>query len=102
MTLPKQEDEPTKSVVKNELILDKPNLKGDWLNIFLLFMLYIMQAIPVGLVTAISILLQSKQNVTYKEQVNVFGILIWNIFKLLNKKNVTFVLGFIWPSYVAV
>ncbi|CAH1724877.1 unnamed protein product, partial [Aphis gossypii] len=76
MTLPKQEDEPTKSVVKNELILAKPNLKGDWLNLFLLFMLYLMQTIPIGLVTTISILLQSKQNVTYKEQA-FFGLVMW-------------------------
>jgi len=76
MTLPKQEDEPNKSVLKNELMLAKPNLKGDWLNIFILFMLYLIQGMPIGLVTAISILLQSKQNVTYKEQVNIFGILI--------------------------
>ncbi|KAF0769710.1 acetyl-coenzyme A transporter 1-like [Aphis craccivora] len=76
MTLPKQVNEPTKSVVKNGLILAKPNLKGDWLNIFLLFMLYLMQCTPIGLVPAISILLQSKQNVTYKEQA-LFGLVMW-------------------------
>jgi len=64
MTLSIQEDEPTKPVVKNELILDKPNLEGDWPNIFLLFMLYIMKCMPIGLVIAISILLQSKKNIT--------------------------------------
>jgi len=71
MILPIQEDEPTKSVVENELILAKTNLKGDWPNIFLLLLLYIMQGVPLGLVAGIPILLQSKQNVTYNEQVKI-------------------------------
>jgi len=83
MTLPTQKDEPTKSTVAQESILVKPNLKGDWPNIFLLLLLYIMQGIPLGITTVIPILLQSRKNVTYKEQVNVFDILISNVLKLL-------------------
>ncbi|XP_060833849.1 acetyl-coenzyme A transporter 1-like isoform X2 [Rhopalosiphum padi] len=76
MILPIQEDEPTKSVVENELILAKTNLKGDWPNIFLLLLLYIMQGVPLGLVAGIPILLQSKQNVTYNEQA-LIGLAVW-------------------------
>lgn len=74
MPLEIQEDEPTKSVVKNESTFAKSNLKGDWLNIFILFLLYIMQGLPLGIVNVIPILLQSKRNVTYNEQVNIFDI----------------------------
>lgn len=84
---PTKEDEPTKSEVKNELNLAKTNLKGDWPNIFLLLMFYIMQGLPTGLATAISILLQSKKNITYNDQVNMFDILLSNIVKLLYCKS---------------
>ncbi|XP_022174756.1 acetyl-coenzyme A transporter 1-like [Myzus persicae] len=76
MTLPTQEDEPTKSTVTKESMLVKPKLKGDWPNIFLLLLLYIMQGIPIGIVTVIPILLQSRQNITYKEQA-LFSIAGW-------------------------
>lgn len=72
MTLPTQGDEPTKSTMMKESMLVKPNLKGDWPNIFVLLLLYMMQGIPFGIIAVIPILLQSKQNVTYKEQVNIF------------------------------
>jgi len=72
MTLPTQGDEPTKSTVTKESMLVKPNLKGDWPNIFVLLLLYMMQGIPLGIIVVIPMLLQSKQNVTYKEQVNIF------------------------------
>lgn len=75
MTLPNQKDEP-KSTVTKESMLVKSNLKGDWPNIFLLLLLYIMQGIPLGIVTVIPMLLQSKQNVTYKEQA-LFSIVVW-------------------------
>jgi len=90
MTLPTQKDEPTKSTETKESMFVKSNLKGDWPNIFLLLLLYIMQGIPLGIVTVTPMLLQSKLNVTYKEQVNVFVILISNVIKLLYAhKNVT-------------
>lgn len=50
--------------------LVEPNLKGDWMNIALLMLLYIMQSLPLGLSMAIPILLQSNKNVTYNDQVN--------------------------------
>lgn len=49
---------------------EKPNLNGDWLNFFLLIMLYIIQGFPVGLTLAISNILQSKKLVTYEDQVS--------------------------------
>jgi len=66
MSSSNQEDEPTKSKVEKESVSD---LKGDWPNIVILMLLYIMQGIPLGIVTVIPIILQSKQNITYKEQV---------------------------------
>ncbi|XP_060866110.1 acetyl-coenzyme A transporter 1-like isoform X2 [Metopolophium dirhodum] len=76
MTLPTQKDEPTKSTLTQESILVKSNLKGDWPNIFLLLLLYIMQGVPLGIITVTPMLLQSKQNVTYKEQA-LFSLASW-------------------------
>jgi len=45
------------------------DLSGDWWNFFLLILLYVMQGMPLGLASAVPILLQSKKNVTYKDQV---------------------------------
>lgn len=52
------------------LISDKPDLKGDWLNIFILLLLYTLQGLQLGLTNAIPILLQSNKNVTYQDQVS--------------------------------
>jgi len=48
-----------------------PNLKGDWLNIFLLLMLYTMQGIAFGSASAMPIILQSNKHVSYNDQVNI-------------------------------
>lgn len=53
-----------------DVIQTKTNLKGDWINFFLLLLLYTMQGLPLGIAGSMSILLQSKKNVTYKDQVN--------------------------------
>lgn len=53
-----------------DVTLAKTNLKGDWINFFLLLLLYTMQGLPLGIAGSMSILLQSKKNVTYKDQVN--------------------------------
>jgi len=49
---------------------EKPSLKGDWLNFFLLLLLYTMQGIPFGLTLAMPIIFQNNKNVSYKDQVN--------------------------------
>lgn len=49
----------------------KPNLKGDWLNIFLLLMLYTMQGLAFGLGSVMPIILQSNKYVSYNDQVNI-------------------------------
>jgi len=46
-----------------------PNLKGDWLNFFLLLLLYILQGFPIGLSGSLPIILQSRKMMTYEEQV---------------------------------
>ncbi|VVC28212.1 Major facilitator superfamily domain,Acetyl-coenzyme A transporter 1 [Cinara cedri] len=46
----------------------KPNLKGDWLNVFILVLLYTIQYLPHGFVISLPIIFQSKKNITYKEQ----------------------------------
>lgn len=46
----------------------KSNIKGDTLNIALLFFLYTLQGIPLGLSSAIPMLLLNR-GVTYKQQV---------------------------------
>lgn len=47
----------------------KTNLKGDWNNIILLFCLYTLQGIPLGLAGAIPMILQNR-GVSYKQQVS--------------------------------
>lgn len=55
--------------LKDDKVLAKQNLKGDWINILLLLLLYTMQGFPFGLSSAVSIILQSKQSTTYNDQV---------------------------------
>lgn len=52
----------------------KPNLKGDWCNLFLLTILYTMQGIPFGLSLSLPIIFQSKSMVTYDDQVSLYII----------------------------
>lgn len=69
---------PTNDVEHEELkvihAINSPwsNMKGDWLNLLLLILLYMMQGIPIGLAAALPLLLQSKKNVSYNDQVNDF------------------------------
>lgn len=59
--------------IKNDINLQlpaEPNLKGDWLNVFLLVLLYTIQYLPHGFVISLPIIFQSKKNISYKEQVN--------------------------------
>jgi len=63
-------NEKEKSAVAYDENSSKPNLKGDWLNFFLLLLLYTMQGFPLGLTSAIPILLQSQNDISYQDQVN--------------------------------
>lgn len=73
MTVQKLGDELQKpaAATDNPDSVDKPNLKGDWLNFFLLLLMYAMQGIPLGIASAMPIILQSNKNVSYKDQVNI-------------------------------
>lgn len=66
-------NEKEKSAVVYDSNSSKPNLKGDWLNFFLLLLLYTMQGFPLGLTSAIPILLQSQNDVSYQDQVNCYN-----------------------------
>lgn len=66
-----KKEESGKSKVPTDWNTDKSDLNGDWLNFFLLLLLYVMQGMPIGLASAIPIILQSKKNVTYQDQVGV-------------------------------
>lgn len=79
-------------------IWEKPNLKGDWLNLFLLTLLYMMQGLPYSLTLSLSMILQSKKMVTYDEQVStkfplyfvlyeIYYIIFQNDFKTIIVKN---------------
>lgn len=54
-----------------DLTLTETNLKGDWMNFFLLLLLYTMQSLPLGFSAAIPIILQSNQHTKFKDQVNL-------------------------------
>lgn len=49
---------------------EKPNLNGDWLNFWLLIVLYIIQGFPIGLSGSIPNLLQTKYSANYNDQVS--------------------------------
>lgn len=51
----------------DELNCEKSDLTGDYRNVAVLLMLYLMQGIPLGITAAVPILLQNR-GVTYKEQ----------------------------------
>ncbi|XP_060878679.1 acetyl-coenzyme A transporter 1-like [Metopolophium dirhodum] len=88
MTVPHLEEElenlTALAVVNDSNSAEKPNLKGDWLNLLLLLLLYAMQAILYGLASlAIPIILQSNKNVSYKDQA-LFSLVDWPYsFKLI-------------------
>jgi len=81
MTVPQLENELENLrpvvIVEDSNYAEKPNLKGDWLNFFLLLLMYTMQGVAFGLALVMPIILQGKKNVSYKDQVNI----------LLNIKN---------------
>lgn len=51
---------------------ETPDLDGDRLNFYLLITLYIIQGFPIGLATAIPMILQSRKMVNYEDQVSLF------------------------------
>lgn len=55
--------------IEDATYFTKTNLKGDWLNFFLLLLLYTMQGMSVGIAKTMPILLQTNKNVTYTNQV---------------------------------
>jgi PAT family acetyl-CoA transporter-like MFS transporter 1 len=50
-----------------EVVEEESNLKGDYGNVAILLFLYILQGIPLGISSAVRILLQNR-GVSYKEQ----------------------------------
>ncbi|XP_060865229.1 acetyl-coenzyme A transporter 1-like [Metopolophium dirhodum] len=62
--------------VPSQSLPEKSNLKGDWLNFFLLILLYTIQGLPLGLAIALPIIFQSKKIVSYKEQA-FFSLVAW-------------------------
>lgn len=72
MTLPVNQDETeTKaSAADGDATAAGPDLRGDWSNFFLLLLLYTMQGFPLGLTSAIPILLQDKEDGSYQDQVS--------------------------------
>jgi len=63
----KLESEP---LIKKHDTTTEPNIKGDKCNIFLIFVLYTLEGVPLGLLYAIQLILQNKQNTSFKDQVN--------------------------------
>lgn len=73
MILPVDGSETDKNAATKNWVSNKTNLKGDWLNFFLLLLLYTLQGFPLGLTSAIPILLQSKEDMSYQNQVKSIG-----------------------------
>lgn len=69
------------SDIPNDSSWQKPNLKGDWCNIFLLVLLYTIQGIPCGFSAGLPIILQSKYMVTYDDQVSLNVYLLFYFYK---------------------
>jgi PAT family acetyl-CoA transporter-like MFS transporter 1 len=66
----KQVDKTKTSITENVALTDT-NLDGDWPNFFLLILMYAMQGLCLGLISAIPILLKSRSGGTYYEQVSL-------------------------------
>lgn len=64
---------PEKSAVSSNEV--ESNLQGDWLNIAVLFFLYLLQGIPLGLAAAIPMLLQNR-GISYTQQAE-FSFAYW-------------------------
>lgn len=56
--------------IPHETATEEPNLSGDWINFFLLMVLYIILGFPKGLAIGFSIILQSRKLVNYEDQVS--------------------------------
>lgn len=67
------EDGPERSSTSHNARVDKPNLKGDWLNFALLTVLFVMQGLLDGVSASLPIIFQSKK-VSYQDQVNYVDI----------------------------
>lgn len=74
MTLKIHKDTPEKPDAQKDSNEIKSDLKGDWSNFFLLILLYTMQGMPLGIASVMPIILQSRTNITYQDQVNYFNI----------------------------
>lgn len=95
LTTPKPKYEPKRTESTDKSVLIKPNLKGDWLNFFMLLLLYTMQGLPLGLSSAIPILLQSKKDTSYQDQVNLNILHIFiNIYEIVYFTPLTFLFFF--------
>lgn len=65
-----EENESNKIIVEDHVPAaeeEESNLKGDYRNVAILLFLYILQGIPLGISSAVRILLQNR-GVSYKEQ----------------------------------
>ena len=54
---------------------EKANLEGDYYNVALLLLLYVLQGIPLGMAGSIPMILQNK-NISYKQQA-MFSFVYW-------------------------
>lgn len=60
---------------RDDELPEKPNLKGDRLNFYILMILYIIQGFPIGLSSALTVILQSNPLITFADQVSINIIL---------------------------
>lgn len=88
MILPVDGSETDKNAATKNWVSNKTNLKGDWLNFFLLLLLYTLQGFPLGLTSAIPILLQSKEDMSYQNQVKSIGCFFFFTFPIGFSENV--------------
>lgn len=82
MISPVDGNETDKNTVTKMSVSTETNLKGDWLNFFLLLLLYTLQGFPLGLTSAIPILLQSKEDMSYQDQVKSIQNMDFFFFRL--------------------
>ena len=55
--------------------IEPSNLDGDYLNVSLLFILYVLQGVPLGMAGSLPMILQNKK-ITYKQQA-MFSFVYW-------------------------
>lgn len=73
-------------IEKDDTPPEQTNVKGDKRNIFLLFVLYTLQGVPLGLSLSIPIIMQNMHKSSFIDQVNIILAILLEALKCIKIK----------------